>query len=348
MALPVYHIVVPTKEYEKLSSDIWSNTFVNAVMSIGGKEQSIRLRYRGGHTRGYIKKSFEIRTISKTYHFNAEYDDPSLLRNALSFRYFESIGVPAPSTQHCVLYMNGEPMGVYLRIESVKMAFFRKRNIPVSSIYYAVNDQADFSMDSYLADEDNTLGYYLIKGTSSDQVKLHSFIRELNQKSKLELLQLLHSRVDTDNYLRWLCGAVLTGNYDGFHQNYTLFESKKHRKYGMIPWDYEGTWGRNCYGTRVDSNMVRIQGYNKLTGKLLAYRVFRQQYKKLMRKYLIESFTEKRIMPMINRMHKNIANEVHQDPYYRWHSDVFASEPEIIRDYVVARRCFLKEELAKL
>lgn len=126
MALPVYHISLSPTEYQQLTSNIWSETFVNSTMQMDGKPFPIRLRYRGGHTRGYPKKSFEIRTSSRTYHFNAEYDDPSLLRNALSFRFFESIRVPAPSTQHCVLYLNGQLLGVYLRIEGVKSFFFAK------------------------------------------------------------------------------------------------------------------------------------------------------------------------------------------------------------------------------
>lgn len=126
MGLPVYRIAVPAQEYQQLTSNIWSEQLVKGSIQMDGKQIPIRIRYRGGHTRGYPKKSFEIRTSSRTYHFNAEYDDPSLLRNALSFRFFESIRVPAPATRHCVLYLNGELLGVYLRIEGVKSFFFAK------------------------------------------------------------------------------------------------------------------------------------------------------------------------------------------------------------------------------
>ncbi|MCF7756380.1 CotH kinase family protein [Paenibacillus xylanexedens] len=350
MALPVYHISLSPTEYQQLTSNIWSETFVNSTMQMGGKPFPIRLRYRGGHTRGYPKKSFEIRTSSRTYHFNAEYDDPSLLRNALSFRFFESIRVPAPSTQHCVLYLNGQLLGVYLKIEGVKSFFFRQRKIPVRSIFYAVNDHAGFMInsDSSSTSTDLLSGYSLIRGKDVDRTRLRNFIQQLNTKSRLELFRFLQSRVDTDNYLRWLSGAVLTGNFDGFHQNYTWYEKIKSGKYGILPWDYEGTWGRNCYGTRVDPNLVRIQGYNRLTGRLLAFRSFRQQYKKLMRQHLMNAFTEKRIMPLVNRLHNEIREDVNKDPYMKWPMDVFAGEPERIREYVVKRREYLIEKLHQL
>ncbi|MCP1182395.1 CotH kinase family protein [Paenibacillus sp. 1781tsa1] len=60
-----------------------------------------------------------------------------------------------------------------------------------------------------------------------DRTRLRNFIQQLNTKSRLELFRFLQSRMDTDNYLRWLSEAVLTGNFDRFHQNYTWYEKIK-------------------------------------------------------------------------------------------------------------------------
>lgn len=340
MTLPVYHIHVSANEYQQLTSNIWSETFVNGTMHIDGKQLPIRIRYRGGHTRAYVKKSFEVRTSSRTYHFNAEYDDPSLLRNALSFQFFESIRVPAPASRHCVLYLNGQLEGVYLRIEGVKSSFFRQRRMPVRSIFYAVNDRADFAHSSSSSESGTNVlsGYSLIRGSMEDRRRLRRFIQQLNAKSKMDLFRFLQSRVDIDNYMRWLSGAVLTGNFDGFHQNYTWYEQARNRKYGILPWDYEGTWGRNCYGVKVNPNLVRIQGYNKLTGRLLAFRVYRGQYKKLMHQLLENAFTEKKVMPLVYRLHDEIKEDVKNDPYMKWPMNVFLNEPEKIRTYVKERR----------
>ncbi|MGO4529455.1 CotH kinase family protein [Paenibacillus sp. 2TAF8] len=350
MTLPVYHIHVSTNEYQRLTSNIWSETFVNGTMQMDGKQLPIRIRYRGGHTRAYVKKSFEIRTASRTFHFNAEYDDPSLLRNALSFQFFEMIRVPAPSTHHCVLYLNGQLAGVYLRIEGVKSSFFRQRRMPVRSIFYAVNDSASFALPSRTTDSGSDLlsGYSLIRGNMEDRQRLRKFIQHLNGKSKMDLFRFLQSRVDINNYLRWLSGAVLTGNFDGFHQNYTWYEKAKSRKYSILPWDYEGTWGRNCYGAKVNPNLVRIQGYNKLTGRVLAFRTFREQYKKLMKQHLEHAFTEKRIMPLVYRLHDGIQEDVGNDPYMKWPMNVFLNEPEKIRTYVKERREYVGTALRQL
>ena len=42
-----------------------------------------------------------------------------MIRNALSFQFFNMMGVPSPRTKHMWLEWNGYPHGVYLEIESV-------------------------------------------------------------------------------------------------------------------------------------------------------------------------------------------------------------------------------------
>ncbi|KAF9130471.1 hypothetical protein BGX30_013480 [Mortierella sp. GBA39] len=191
-------------------------------------------------------------------------------------------------------------------------------------------------------------GYAFIKGGETDRNRLSDFIRSINRKKGTELSDYLRQRLDMDNYLRWLCGAVLTGNYDGFLQNYTIFEYGKRSKYGMIPWDYEGTWGRNCYGKAVKSDLVRIKGYNVLTGKVLAYKANRQKYKRILERALESTFTVSRLMPLVRKMHSAIAQDIYDDPKYKWDIGIFDTEPDVIREYIEDRRRDIKNEMEQL
>ncbi|GIO32518.1 MULTISPECIES: CotH kinase family protein [Paenibacillus] len=352
MGLPVYRIVIKDKDLKQMENNIWSDRFFPATLSSGnGSSQPIQIRYRGGHTREYPKKSYEIRTSRATYHFNAEYDDPSLIRNALSFHFFNMIGVPSPTTLHCVLQLNGANQGVYLRIEAVNRTFFRMRKIPVRSIIYAVNDNATFDLNNVSTNTPKTSlfsGYRLIKGTGGDRLRLTRFIRSIHAKRGKALEKYLNGRLHMDNYLRWLSGAVLTGNYDGFRHNYTIFEYQKRKAYGFLPWDYEGTWGRNCYGKEVASNLVSIKGHNKLTGKVLAYSANRQQYKRILEEILAGSFTAQRLMPVVRKMFHQIEEDVYRDPKYKWPLGMFLYEPDVIHAYIENRRRDIRRELQNL
>lgn len=351
MALSEYRIVLGAHEKNALKKNIWSGKFVRAHVHHDGRLVPMRIRYRGGHTRDYPKKSYEIRIGGRTYHFNAEYDDPSMIRNALSFRFFESIGVPSPYTRHCILRINGHSEGVYLLIEAVNRSFFRRRRIPVTTLVYADNDSANFSLISPETKRRKTTlfeGYRQMIGTDSGRIKIKRFIANLHRLKRARLYRYLHRKLDVDNYLRWLAGAVLTNNYDGFDQNYALYEHGKTGKYNMVPWDYEGTWGRNCYGKRCESDLVRITGYNALTEAIMADSAIRNQYRMLLNDLLKTKFTEQAIMPIVNKMHANIADSVYRDHTRTWPVRVFDEEPELIRRYIQERRDIVRNELGRL
>lgn len=350
MSLARFLITIGTGERTELEKDVWSDRFVRGILDAQGKTFPIYIRYRGGHTRNYPKKSYEIRMLGKTYHLNAEFDDPSMIRNALSFRFFETIGVPSPYTRHCVLVINGSYEGVYLLIEAVKRSFFRRRGIAVKSLTYAVNDRANFSLidpDTEKRKRSLFSGYNLIIGSSNDRRKLVSFLKSIHLLHGNRLQTYLRRKLDVDNYLRWLAGAVLTGNYDGFEQNYAIYEHRPSGRYRMVPWDYEGTWGRDCYGGRVRSDLVQVEGYNSLTEKLLQNPKVRLQYKNMLLQYLQTAFTEKQIMPVVRRLSNRLVPDIYQDHTRKWPPQVFDGEPEIIRKYIEERRQIVMQELKK-
>lgn len=350
--LPAKHIVIGSQQLKQLQKNVWSDRYVQAVMTAGGNKANIQIRYRGGHTREYPKRSYEVIRGGKTYHYNAEYDDPSLIRNALSFRFFNWIGVPGPATKHCLLIVNGVCLGVYLEIEGVDRSFFRQRGISVQSLFYAVNDHANFDLlkpGSKRRKAELFSGYQQIMGNPADRRKLKRFIHRLNTtKDAHELKAYLYRRIDIDNYLRWLAGAVLTGNYDGFEQNYAIYRHRAAQKYRMIPWDYEGTWGRNCYGKPCGSDLVRITGYNRLTRKLLQYAEVRRKYKRLLVKLLQTEFTVSRILPAAESMHNQIKPYMKWEPVRKWPIHVFDGELQFIRKYIEERRTLVTEAIKEL
>ena len=111
-------------------------------------------------------------------------------------------------------------------------------------------------------------------------------------------------------YLKWLAGAVLTGNYDGFDQNYALYEHTASGKYRIIPWDYEGTWGETAM---AGFDQVEVKGYNMLTRKVLAYKSCRIAYRLILSNLLASRFTWKTIEPVILGLYKKITPAIQDD-----------------------------------
>lgn len=350
-AMPTRKITIDEADLARLQADVWSNEFAPVTLEIDGRKIEAKLAFRGGHTRNYPKKSYEIRFgNSQILHWNAEFDDPSMIRNALSFHFFNAIGVPSPRTRPIWLEWNGHPHGVYLEIESVDAAFFRRRGLQARSLVYAVNDKANFSLGD--ADTESLQhaihdGYRVMQGDDATLKRLSRFVTNINQLRGRQLRTYMDKRLDISLYLRWLAGAVLTGNYDGFDQNYALYEHLPSGKYRIIPWDYEGTWGRNCYGRLCGSDLVDVKGYNTLTRKLLAYKKHRVAYRRLLNKLLATAFTLEAIQPVIERMYERLRPAVRDDFTRKWPFRSFEEEPLLIRGYIEERRAIVIAELKR-
>ena len=345
MHIPVRSLAIGEAESEQLEMNLWRDRYVQAALHTNGRTTPVKIRYRGGHTRGYPKRSYEVVRKGQTFHYNAEFDDPSMIRNALSFWFLERLGVPSPRTKHVLLVRNGISLGVYLEIEAVERGFFRRRGIGARSLFYAVNNRADFGVRDSAS---QLSGYEYRFGEKDEKARLASFIRGIHRTPESRLAAYLDRNLDVDNYLKWLAGAVLTGNFDGFEQNYSLYRHHASGKWRIVPWDYEGTWGRNCYGRAVESDLVDIAGYNHLTEKVLKHRPYMLRYKRILRKALDETFTEKTIMRAAAEMHGSISPYVRRDRLQQWPYEQFLGEPNVIRNYIRERRAIVASALSRL
>jgi len=350
MTLPVRRLILTESADRELENHLWTDRYLTAAMRINGSTVPVKVRYRGGHTREYPKRSYDIVQGGVTHHYNAEFDDPSMIRNALSLAFFPMLGVHAPKCRHVLLYRNNDFQGVYLEIESVGRSFFKRRGIGAASLFYAVNNNADFGQyvsESGRMKSSLLSGYEHRFGGGREKARLASFIRGINRSDSPDQTFIARN-LDVGNYLKWLAGAVLTGNYDGFEQNYAIYRHRSTGKYRNIPWDYEGTWGRDCYGNVQDDRQVPVQGYNVLTNKLLDHRPYRDHYRKILRQALAGPFQEKRIMPIVRKLTGNIAPYYRQDPMRRWSYAEFLGEPELIRRYIRIRREIVEQEMQLL
>lgn len=94
------------------------------------EEQTVRIKYRGNSSLSADKKSYNIKFEQKVSLFGMEAGkkwcliadpfDKSLLRPTIGFEYASAIGIPYTSqTRLCLVWLNGEYMGVYTAIEPV-------------------------------------------------------------------------------------------------------------------------------------------------------------------------------------------------------------------------------------
>lgn len=356
--VPEYQLYIHPQDMMELRKDIWIDDPLPAVLKINKKKLEVDIAYRGSHIRSFKKKSYHIAFYKpKTYrnakeiHLNAEYKDISHIRNKLSLDFFAAIGCLAPESQYIFLKLNGRNEGLYLELESVDEYFLAKRKLAKGAIFYAVDGDANFSLISDL-DKDVKksleLGYEKKCGGEEADFHLQDFIIKINTIPNALFEKEIVRYLNVEQYLRWLAGAVLTQNYDGFVHNYALYRSDESGLFEIIPWDYDATFGRDVHGRDMPEDYVRIEGFNTLSARLLAISTFRKRYKELLTDIMKHQFTAEIFRPKIEAMVQLIRPYVQKDPYVKERTALFDKEPDLIVDFVRARSRFLVSQLGQL
>ncbi|MCH6266924.1 CotH kinase family protein [Neobacillus citreus] len=356
--LPNYKIFIKPSDLKELKRDIWVDMPIPAQLNIDGKRLEVDISYRGSHIRDFLKKSYYISFYkpkkfkgSSEIHINAEYKDPSFIRNKLSFDFFSEIGVLAPYSRHVFLTLNGKPEGIYLEIESVDENFLRRRNLPAGSIYYAIDGDANFSL---MSDLDKAVkkslksGYEKKCGKSSEDKFLERFIYNINTIPRSEFEREIIKYIDVEKYLRWIAGIIFTSNYDGFVHNYSLYRNGETGLFEVMPWDYDATWGRDVNGKVMGADYVPLKGYNTLTARILDVDSFRKQYQKLLVEIMNQQFTLGFMLPRVEKVLGIIRPYVLQDPYKKDSITQFDQELRVITEYILERRKYIEREIVKL
>ncbi|MFS0655985.1 CotH kinase family protein [Bacillus sp. 179-C3.3 HS] len=349
-------IWIHPKDLMSLKKDVWNDEPVEAILKTGQTKSHIYASYRGSHIRKLKKKSYQIeyrkpkqRQGEAIFHLNAEYNDPSFIRNRLSFSFFERIGVLSPTASHIFLTINGRKEGIYLKIESVDELFFHKRQLEHGGIYYAVDDDANFSLISSFDKKPKKhllLGYEKQAGTAKHDKQLSEFIYFLNTATDDLFAEKIGQYLDVTQYFLWLIGVVCTQNFDGFVHNYALYVNE-HGKFQILPWDYDATWGRDIHGDEMAFDYIPASGFNTLTARLLHIPSLKKTYYSLFQQVLDTHFSEEHLCPLIDKWHASILQRIEDDPYTKDRKEALQSERELIRTYINKRRRYLQTEIRK-
>lgn len=182
----------------------------------------------------------------KKLNFNNGFNDPTYMREYLSYQYMKEMGLPTPRNSFVNLYLNGELHGLYLMVENIDGEFLEdnfdnaegdlyKPDGVGSDLLWIDNNIASYS-DANLKTNDDT----------SDNGAFINFLDELNYGDS-------SSVVNVDNILRYMAVSTALSNLDSYQgalaHNYYLYENDG--VFSILPWDFNesfGTFARDCGG----------------------------------------------------------------------------------------------------
>lgn len=356
--IPSYHLMIEEDDLKRLRKNLTNDKAISTKLKIENTTYDINIAYRGSYTRKFRKRSYLIDfenpaefSGARKIHLNAEYRDPSLIRNKLSFDFFQDLGVLAPDSQHINFYRNGAFKGVYLQLESVDEMFLKKRGLPTGPIYYAVNNDANFSFTRDDKPKESLLsGYIQAYGNPSDDEFLTELITRINTTSKSKFFAEVSQHINMEQFILWLVGAICTMNNDGFTHNYALYRNSDTCLFEILPWDYDATWGRKVSGGIMEHTYVPIEGKkgNALCSLLMQLPEFRKRYKNVLEEVLDTKFNVAYMEEKVLSLHQYVRPHILLDPYKKSKIDQFDEEPELIFQFIRDRSNYLRENLKYL
>ena len=211
-------------------------------------------------------------------------NDPSQLREYLSYGAWRDHGVPAPRTGWADLSVNGEALGLYTVVQQVGGKFVEDHfpDHPEGDLYQPELPAGTLQYRGPAIEDYPEVDHERVDGT--DHAAFLHFVDVLNHGTDAELSSVL----DVNGALTYLAGSVALGNlsyYVGGGDNYYLYESSA-GVFTLIPWDMDQSQEDATEPCGLGTNPSTPEYDFVLSGRLLGDPIQLETYFGIMREIL--------------------------------------------------------------
>ncbi len=266
----------------------------------------------------------------------------TLIRNQLAANLAFEHGACATRSQPALLFINGEPWGIYQIRERLDEHFLA--------------DQYGIKAADYLETPELTGQREIHMGDSEAWDHLMHFIAP-NDLAEAQNYAYVQTQVDIADFIDYWALQIYAGNIDWPHHNVEQFRPRvPGGRWHWIFWDSDHGFAANLY-SQVDTNMItRLLDYDhpetggrdvRLFRKLLENPTFRDQFLSRIADLLNTTLTPQSVLAHIEAL----ANEIQPDIAYeriRWASSIpWESSIQELRDFARRRPDFVRQHVVE-
>ncbi|MCH1581640.1 MAG: CotH kinase family protein [Flavobacteriales bacterium] len=223
---------------------------------------TVAVRLRGNTSLTAPKKSFKVDLNAfipgqkfadlEKLNLNANQNDPSILRAALSWHILRQMGLTGSRTSMVKLMLNDEYMGVYVNTEHMDEEFVEEYYDKDGGNFYKCLWPADLQYvgpypDEYKFEVNGRRAYELKTNTEEDDyTDLATFIDVLNNTPDADFKCAIEEVFNVADFLKVMALDVISGNWDGYtgnKNNFYLYHNPQTGLFDYIPYDLDNTWG---------------------------------------------------------------------------------------------------------
>ncbi|GAA6134566.1 hypothetical protein NBRC116188_13550 [Oceaniserpentilla sp. 4NH20-0058] len=292
--------------YRSCPREDFEYTDFSATVSIDGEElEDVTVRKKGflgslSVSKPSFKFNFDDGVEGRRFKglkrmtLNNNRQDATNVRQCLAYKMYNQAGIKAPRCSLARVYVNGEDLGVYTHVESIKKPFLeRVFGNDEGNLYEA--QSADFG--THL----NQRFQLKTNKTENDRSDLDAVANALDLADDENFLATLDTLVDMDAfYTHWAMDAVL-GHWDsamGNNNNFYIYNNPDNNKFYYIP------WGTDAAFTGGDdeflANIGPLYHNSRITKRLFSIETKRAEYYARINELLAEPWAEQDILDYID------------------------------------------------
>jgi spore coat protein CotH len=266
---------------------------------------------------------------------NNNKQDESQVSQFLAYKVFNAAGVHAPRANFARVTVNGEYLGIYTHVESIKKPFLRRGFGDGSGNLYE-GTLADFHPKSVGKLEAET------NEETNDRARLARLADLLTGGGELPLDE-VERLVDVDAFLKFWATEALIRFWDGYtanQNNFYIYENPSSGKIHFIPWGADGAFqGAGPFGFFSGQRGTSIYAQSVLANRLYHVPGIPERYRQTMQSLLDQAWKEEELVAEIDRIEALIADHLHA----RQRNTGRAMERA--RKFIRARRGEIEQEL---
>ncbi|KAF9283154.1 hypothetical protein BGZ68_005512 [Mortierella alpina] len=329
----------------------------NVTFGISGKsstefnKQAFRFDFETEHNQTFFSRP-HIKLRSQT-------QDPTFMREKLFIDMLNVVGIPTQQGAWVRLYMNSQPVGLYLMVDDISKSFLKQT---IHQGNPAIEHGTLWQMNAPLVESQGDLRYL---GPTMDQ---NEIVQECYKLKNLgsnpptapmtQLVQLMkdlddfdplapggkafwESRLDLAGVLRNLAMEYLGGDWDAYWwsgSNYFLYFNPTMGttggKWQWIPTDFDGTFG-NGDPTDTLTDYKTYADFTKHDRPLVTKLLFKnneihQEFENILREIVGWAFKPEALFPRIEAYEKMLAKDV------AWDYSIIRTSPGMTNSWKIA------------
>ena len=268
--------------------------------------------------------------------FNNNKQDPSQLNQMLGYALFRAAGLPAPRCALASVTVNGENLGVYSHVESMRRPLFARELGTDQGVLYE-GTVTDF-YPGWAGSFEHKFG-----DASLGRERIENLIRTLDDCDATNAEEKLGELIDLDAFYQFWALESLLGSWDGYagnRNNYFVYLHPDSGKFHFLPWGIDAVFQKHSKIAYDPEAPLSVKTTGRIAHTLYQSEAGAQRYRDSLRQMLESVWKEEHLLSEIDRL------EQLMQPLLIARQGKYQEELQQTREFIRTRRGELLAEIA--